>query len=315
MQHRVVRVALVLATAAVILPGPAHVMAQMAPQHAALITMRDAVNRGEAGRYAAVYSPSASIVIYGTAELSGRAAIAKHEVDLLAQFPGARFELYEVWHAGRQVAAHYAVNAPTPSKQVMGHEGLLFFTFNAAGEIEREHRYQDSLTPMAQLGALSNAPRRPIPVLESTWRSHDAGGAAGPGHVAAARHLLAALHRGQRGEVMAALSAAATIDELMLSEPFTGAGGAERWLEAIGAFADSTFDIATIYGAGQHVLIEGVLHARIDRPFGLIKPSAQRISVHRALAIEFEHGGRVRGIKAFMNGKELAEAAGQWPIR
>jgi hypothetical protein len=287
---------------------------QATDQHAALVTMRDAVNRGDARGYASVYSPSSTITIFGTGELKGRAAIEQHEVDLLKQFPKARFEFFEVWHSGRQAVAHYGVNAPTAANKSMGHEGLLFFTFNAAGEIERERRYLDSLTPMAQLGALGNAPSRPLPALTADWRSHHSGDAAEPRNIAAARRLFSALDGRRRDEVAGLFTASPTIDEVMLVDVFDGAQGAGRWLDVVGALSDGAYDITTIIGAGRGVLVEGVWQARVSRPFGLIKPSPQRLSIHRAAILEFDASGRISRLKAFMNGKELAEAAGQWPI-
>ncbi|MGH9218710.1 MAG: nuclear transport factor 2 family protein [Vicinamibacterales bacterium] len=276
--------------------------------------MRDAVNSGDARRYASVYSPSGTISIFGNSELKGRVAIEQYEVELLAQFPNARFAIYDVWYSGRNVVAHYAVNAPTAAMQWMGHEGLLFFTFNDAGEIDLENRYQDSLTPMAQLGALGAAPRRAIPTLPAEWRSHETRINAGR-NIAAVDRLVKAIDGRQRTEVQNVLSANPIIDELVLTDKFEGFRGIGRWLDAIGAFAESRFDIVTTVGVGRHVLIEGVLNARLTQAFGLVKPSSGRVSIHRAAIIEFDDSGRITAIKAFMNGKELAESAGQWPIR
>jgi len=305
MWHRVIPVAFLIAAGSTQLEG----------QKAALQTMRDSVNRGDARAYASVYSPSATISIFGGGELRGRSAIEQHEVELLQQFPKARFEFYDVWHGGSQVVAHYAVNAPTAAGPSMGHEGLLFFTFNAAGEIERENRYQDSLTPMAQLGALGNAPRRPLPKLTADWRSHESGGANERRNVATARRLLTAVDEHRHAEVTSLLAANPAIDELMLADTFAGAQGSRQWFDALGAFAGSTFNLATVIAAGRYVLLEGVLSGRLTAPFGLVKSSSRQFSVHRAAVLEFDDAGRVVSIKAFMNGKELAASVGQWPIR
>jgi predicted ester cyclase len=311
-------IGLVLAALALVSVGSAAAgSAQAVAPGDALKTMHDAVNNGDAHRYASVYSASAIINIFGAGQLRGRAAIEQHEVELLAQFPGARFAFYDTWLDGDVLVAHYGVNAQTPAA-MMGHEGLLVFTFNAAGEIERENRYLDSVTPMAQLGALSGVAKRAAPVLPSTWRRHDrtaAGAATEKRNVAAARAAVAALHGGRLSVATRALSRTLTIDEVMLTDTFTGADGGTRWLTTLAAFDDARFEIANIAGVGRHVVVEGILTGVISRPFGLLKPSPQRASAHRAAIFEFDDDGSITYVKAFMNGKELAESVDQWPPR
>ena len=291
---------------------------QQLSQSEALQSMRDAVNNADARRYASVYSTSATITIFGTTVLRGRAAIEKHEVDLLAQFPNARFEFLEMWldDDHRRAVARYGINAETASKLSMGHEGLLFFTFNAAGEIEREHRYLDSLTPMAQLGLLGNTPRRPVPELARVPTvSHRPPAGRHPIPAAPPRERWAAVVEHRRAEISARLSGEVSVDELMLAERLDGLPGSQRWLDAIGAFEDPTFDVTNALDFGSDVIVEGILHARVSRPFGVIQPSASRVAVHRAVIVSYDANGRIKGIRAFMNGRELAEAAGQWPLR
>src|SRR4029079_15819136 len=59
-------------------------------QPAAIAEMMDAVNAGDAHRYALRYAPDAVIVIHGSVVLNGRDAIEGYEVELLREFPGAR---------------------------------------------------------------------------------------------------------------------------------------------------------------------------------------------------------------------------------
>jgi ketosteroid isomerase-like protein len=279
-------------------------------QRAVLTEMRDAVNAGDARRYAAVYSPGAVIEIFGTGELRGRAAIERHEIELLAQFPGARFAFYEVWHSGDRAVAHYGVNANIAGGRSMGHEGLLFFAFDASGLIERERRYQDSLTPMAQLGALGDAPRRPIPVLPAGWQSHDARDSnAEKANVATIRALFESAHASLRS----AAAENASFDELMLPQAFTPPRAAERWLRQLEALGDTRFEVASITGVGRHVLVEGNWSGVIRRQFGVLQPSPTRFSAHRAAIVELDDRGRVMRVAAFMNGKEIAESIQQWP--
>lgn len=281
-------------------------------QRAVLTEMRDAVNAGDARRYAAVYSPGAVIEIFGSGQLRGRAAIERHEVELLAQFPGARFAFYEAWHSGDRAVAHYGVNASVAGGRSMGHEGLLFFAFNASGLIEREHRYQDSLTPMAQLGALGDAPRRPLPVLPTGWPSHEAfEGNAEKTNVATVRAFLQSPDAG----LSSAVSENASFEELMLPRAFTPPGAAERWRRQLEALGDTRFEVSSILGVGRHVLAEGTWSGIVRHQFGLLKPSPTRFSAHRAAIVELDDRGRVTRMAAFMNGKELAESIQQWPPR
>jgi len=141
---------------------------------AAVITvlneMTRTVNAGDAAGYARLYAEDAAITIHGGGVLAGRAAIQAHEVELLSEFPGTRLAFYDVWQSGPLAVVHYAVNGPTGAGKPMGHEGLLFYRFLPSGLIAEERRYMDTLTPMAQLGALGPGPARPCRCCRARWR-------------------------------------------------------------------------------------------------------------------------------------------------
>src|ERR1700730_12596799 len=69
-------------------------------QIATLTEMVNAVNAGDAKRYATLYAQDALITIYGSGELKGRGAIEQYEVELLREFPVARLAFYAVWQKG-----------------------------------------------------------------------------------------------------------------------------------------------------------------------------------------------------------------------
>jgi uncharacterized protein (TIGR02246 family) len=143
--------------------GPAVRMDEL--QLATLGAMVRAVNAGDAHAYAMVYATDAVITIHGGDALKGRAAIEAYEVGLLHEFPGARLGFHDVWLKGSSAVVHYAVNGRTPGGQAMGHDGLLFYRFLPSGKVAEERRYLDSLTPMAQLGALGPVPARVVPAV------------------------------------------------------------------------------------------------------------------------------------------------------
>jgi hypothetical protein len=278
-------------------------------QAAALTRMRDAVNRGDARGYADVYSADASITIFGANDLRGRDAIEKHERELLSQFPGTRFEFFDTWHGRDIVVAHYGVNWRGRSG-AMGHEGLLFFRFNVAGEIVSEERYLDSLTPMAQMGALPGSQPRALPVLPERAREHGGGASAERSNVEEVRRVLLAIDR-RRPPPVDDLAAATFIDELIFPEPFTGTDAGRLWLRDIEGLADTRFDIRTMLGVGRHVLVAGIWHGRVVRRVGPAPPSERPFKVNRALIVELNERREIVLIRAFMNGRELAESVAQ----
>jgi nuclear transport factor 2 (NTF2) superfamily protein len=148
------------------------------PQVATVTGMMEAVNASDAKRYAFAYTKDAVIVIHGSAVLRGRDAIEGYEVELLREFPGARLAFHAMWQAGPAAVVRYAVTGQGPGGRWMGHEGLLFFRFDASGLVQEEHRYLDSLTPMAQMGLLTAGPARPLPALRSEMTLHVAEGSA-----------------------------------------------------------------------------------------------------------------------------------------
>ncbi len=291
--------------------------AQTSDAHvAALNRMMATVNAGDAAGYARLYTPEAIISIYGTGELKGRAAIEAHEVELLRQFPGARLAFSDVWLDGPRAVVRYAINAPTPKGPSMGHEGLLFFHFDASGAITEEHRYQDSLTPMAQLGVLRAPAFRALPDLPAEFSRHVA--ARSPGEKtngSIVTDMFAAMNAGRQSAAQSFFAADATINELFLPQPFAGNDAPAAWLKT---WADAApgmiLTVTTILPIGDFVLIEGVARGSLERPLGLVPAAGRPFAVRRGFIIRLHHS-RISSVAAFMNAKELAEAVGSWPIK
>jgi hypothetical protein len=61
------------------------------------------------------------------------------------------------------------------------------------------------------------------------------------------------------------------------------------------------------------VLMEAVARGTLEGPLGPLAATKAAFTVHRALAIEVR-AGKVSRLLAFMNGKELAQPTGQWPL-
>ena len=285
-------------------------------QTVALERMMASVNAGDAKTYANLYAPNAVITIYGSDSLVGRDAIEQHEVELLREYPGTRLAFYAAWHHGPLAVVHYGVNGKTPAGRAMGHEGLLFSRFNDAGLIVEERRYLDSLTPMGQLGALGNSLARPLPTLPAAMTTLVATGPSdGSDAVRAARAALAAMNAHDAPGFLSLVQDDTVVDELVSVEPFAGKGNVKRWF---GMWADAVpdlkVDITNIVGVGDFALAETLARGTLEGAFGPFSPSARPFAVHRAMVFQVRDG-KVARIEAFMNGKELAEAVGQWPPR
>jgi ketosteroid isomerase-like protein len=275
---------------------------------AVLNEMMRTVNAGDAAGYARLYAEDAAITIHGGGLLAGRAAIEAHEVELLREFPGTRLAFYDVWQSGPLAVVHYAVNGP-PGKP-MGHEGLLFYRFLPTGLIAEERRYNDSLTPMAQLGALGPVPARPLPVLPSAMTAHVVKGSpAETKHEALVRALIANLDRKDETAFLSSIADDAVVDEMIEPAPANAKAWFERWTRAV---PDAKTEIATVIAAGDFVLMETVVRGTLKGPLGPLAVSDKPFTVHRAAIVQIKDGELVR-LTAFMNGKELAQAVGQWP--
>jgi ketosteroid isomerase-like protein len=283
---------------------------------AALTEMMQAVNAGDAGRYARLYAENAVITIHGGGSLEGRAAIEKYEVELLREFPGARLAFYDVWQQGPVAVVHYGVNGKTAGGQAMGHEGLLFYRFAPGGLIQEERRYLDSFTPMAQLGALGAGPVRALPALPSEMKSHAAKGSPGEAaNVALVRTAFAALDARKQAEFLSKTAPDAVIDEMLEAQPSSGRTGVTGWYERwTSAVPDARTEIDTILGAGDAVLVEAVVRGTLKGPLGRLRAADKPFEAHRAAIVQVRDG-KIARLTAFMNGKELAQAVGQWPPR
>ena len=58
----------------------------------------------------------------------------------------------------------------------------------------------------------------------------------------------------------------------------------------------------------METVVRGTLHGRL----GPVSASGKPFTVHRAAIVRLRDG-KIVGVTWFMNGKELAEAVGQWP--
>jgi ketosteroid isomerase-like protein len=277
--------------------------------------MMNAVNAGDARRYARVYAEDALITIYGSGELKGRVAIEQYEIELLREFPGARLAFYAIWQKGSLAVVHYAVNGQTPSGKPMGHEGILFYRFHPSGLIAEERRYLDSLTPMAQLGMLGTLSVRPPPTLPAKVKIHV--GKSSPTedeNVAMVRASFMAWDSKNEKAFLSGFAEDALVDELIYPQPFVGKRNVKAWFEIwLGAVPNARSEITNTLGVGEFALVETVVRGTLKGPFGRLTASKREFAVHRAAIVQLQDGKLTR-IFGFMNGKELAEAVGQWPL-
>jgi pimeloyl-ACP methyl ester carboxylesterase/ketosteroid isomerase-like protein len=286
-------------------------------QHLAVLRrMIATVNAGDAAGYARLYATDALITIYGGQAIKGRPAIEQYEVGLMREFPGTRLAFYSVWQAPPIAVVHYGVNGATADRRSMGHEGLLFFRFDAAGAIVDERRYLDSATPMAQLGALGPTPTRPMPVLPGDLTGYTLRNSAlENANVALVKRVLGGIEARALDPFLAGLAPTITIDELMLPAPFVGKSNAGRWLEAwSGAVGDLRHEVTRIQGIDDHVLVETIARGTLSAPIGRLGASTTPFAAHRAFVVQIKDGAIAR-LLSFVNSKEIAEATGQWPPR
>lgn len=283
-------------------------------QITALKQMVDAVNASDAQRYARLYVQDAVITIYGGGELKGRSAIEQYEVELLREFPGTRFAFYSIWQQGTLAVVHYGVNGRAASGQAMGHEGLLFYRFHPSGLIEQEHRYLDSMTPMAQMGVLGTAPARNLPTLPSESKVHATKSSPEEEkNIGIVKASFAALDAKNESAFLATIADDAVLDELIYPQPFIGKRNVKAWFETwTKAIPDAATQITTILGAGEFVLVESIVRGTLKGPFGRLVASSKPFAIHRAVIVQVK-GGKLIRVSCFMNSKELAEAVGQWP--
>ena len=284
------------------------------PHVSTFVEMSRTVNAGDAKGYARLYAADATISIAGGAPLKGRAAIERYEIDLLRQYPGTQLAFYAMWNDGEQAVVHYAVNGATTTGQKMGHEGLLFYRFRKSGLIAEERRYNDSMTPMAQLGMFGSAPARALPDLPTEMKSFVARGAPRElANVAIVRAHYAAWNSHDQTRLLSMMSDDAVLDELTSLEPFRGRRGVTAWFDSWArAVPDAKADVTYIHGVGDFVLVESIVRGTLNGTIGRISAATKPFVVHRATIVELK-GGKIVRLSAFMNGKELAQAVGEWP--
>jgi ketosteroid isomerase-like protein len=100
----------------------------------------------------------------------------------------------------------------------------------------------------------------------------------------------------------------------MLPQPLRGRANAIGWLKTWSAARDMKNDVIRMVAVGDDVLVETITRATLSGSIGRVTALGKPFSVHRALVFEIRNGTISRLI-SFMNGRELAEATGQWPLR
>lgn len=306
--------ALSAAAAAALLGAPG----APSPPMVALEEMVRAVNAGDAHAYAEVYAPDAVLTVQGGDVLRGRSAIEAYEVGLMREFPDARLGLQSIWQRGPMVMVHYAVNGRTTGGQAMGHEGLLFLRFLPSGLIAEERRYLDSLTPMAQLGPLGSVATRALPTVPAEMPGSGISLTSArreQAQIDAVRKILAARDAKDSAGFLVRTTDDVVVDEMIEAQPSGGrhavAAWLGRWTHAVSGVRTEVVSIACM---GDTVLVETVLRGTLDGALGPVSASSKPFTVHRAEVVRFKDG-KIAHIRAFMNGKELAQSVGQWPPR
>jgi ketosteroid isomerase-like protein len=95
--------------------------------------------------------------------------------------------------------------------------------------------------------------------------------------------------------------------------PRNGKAAARAWFQSrTRAVADGGTEIAAALAVGESVLVETVLRGTLRGALGPVSASGKPFALHQAAIIQVP-AGRVRRLTLFMNGKELAQAVGQWP--
>lgn len=284
------------------------------PQIATLREMKSAVNAGDATRYAHVYASDAVITIMGGTQLKERQAIEQYEASLLRQFPGTTLAFYDIWQQELQAVVRYCVRGSSLNGRRMGHEGLLFYRFDPSGLILDERRYNDSLTPMAQLGLLGKVPTRPVPTLPKNTQVHSKGSPGEGENLEIARAILTAINSRDESGFSTRIDDEIVIDEMMLQHPFVGKRNAKKWFDLwTEAVPDATTQVTNLIAIDDSVFVESVVEGSLQRPFGPLSASNRRFSVHRAAIFQFR-SGKLHRCAYFTNGKEFAESIGQWPL-
>jgi steroid delta-isomerase-like uncharacterized protein len=203
------------------------------------------------------------------------------------------------------------VNSPPVGGRASGHEGLLFYRFDDDGLVAEEHRYLDALTPMAQMGALGPTLARAVPTL--------------PEHPNVRFTVGMRAERENTDFVVATIREMSTrdpllserfaddvvIDEVMCREAFRGvAPWLRMWRTAM---PNARWEIVSADGVGDVVFVELIGRGTLAGPLGRVPASGSTVTIHRGTLFELRRG-RIARVTSFMNGRELAESAGRWPL-
>ena len=132
-------------------------------------------------------------------------------------------------------------------------------------------------------------------------------------NVALVREMFGDLESDREDAFVARTATAISIEELMLPESLHGRAAAAAWFKMWSA-EGLTIEVTRMLGVGNDVLVETITQGTLSAPIGPLSVGPQPFAVHRAFIVQIAHS-RIARIISFMNGRELAESSGQWPLR
>jgi ketosteroid isomerase-like protein len=132
-------------------------------------------------------------------------------------------------------------------------------------------------------------------------------------NLARVRSSLAALDARNEAAFLSGLAENVVVDDLLEARPREGKAGAKAWFASwTSAVPDGRSEIVTALPVNDSVLVEAVVRGTLTGRWGPVSAAVKPFTVHRA-AIVRVRAGAIDRITLFTNGKELAQAVGQWP--
>lgn len=281
-----------------------------------------AINAHDPAKMAALYTEDAKMMMPGTPETTGKAAVQKEWTNVFAAFPDFKSNAARVWTKGDVMIAEWVFNGThkgdmgpmKATNKPVGFAGVDIMVFTPDGKIKEHRTYMDMGTMMAQVGASKQKVRPITQVPQGKPQMFNAAGSPDEQkNVDAALVMYNAFAPGKEKEFFSTTADDAEWDDMTQPETMKGKEAGKKFFKMMTtAFPDMKQTATNSWGIGDYVIVEGVMTGTHKGNLMGIKPTKKSVTLHALDIIQMKNG-KIQHGWTYANSAELMGQLGVLP--
>jgi len=285
-------------------------------------TVLAAFNSHDAKKVAETFTPDGVSSVIGMPDQKGRDAIAADTQKLFDAFPDFKVGVTRSFSKGEVVFHEWVMNGTQKgefmgvkaSNKPVGVRGVTVVFMGPDGLAKAEHRYFDSTTLMAQIGAMK-APARavpPMPAGEPEWHAAKGTPEEDKG-VEQMKAVYATFEKKSEADFLGTMDDKAVWSDLSAPKDMTGKADAKKFFGMFTkAFPDAKMTADTIIAVDDYLVSECAMTATHAGQLGPLKPTKKPVTLHSVDVMKVKDGKIVSGT-TYQNSMEIMAQEGLLP--